>query len=395
MGRGKRGPAARWVVVYLVLAWGVPASGADLEPLLARIKAVGREGAGNADAARAWRELARAGPDALPAIFAALDDAGPVAANWLRTAVDSIAEGALAAGRPLPAARLEAFVKDTRHAGRARRLAYEWLVRVDPGAPDRLLPGMLHDPGAELRRDAVARVLDEAQALLDKGKRAAASAAFRKALSGACEKDQVDRIAEKLKPLGVAVDPARHLGFVRHWLLAAPFDNSGGAGFRTAFPPEKQVDPAATYAGKGGARVSWIVYTTHDSYGIVDLNKALGKHNGGTAYAFAAIDSPVLRPVQVRAGCVTALKIFLNGKDLFGREEYHHGMRMDQHVAFGTLRAGRNELLVKVCQNEQTEDWAQQWQFQVRLCDEAGAAVPFTVTATKPPAERTEEEGRR
>src|SRR5262249_57277768 len=113
--------------------------------------------------------------------------------------------------------RLAAFVKETRHAGRARRLAYEWLVRADPGAPGRLLPGMLHDPGGELRRDAVALAIDKAQALLDKGDRDAATAAFREALSGACDKDQVELLVQRLKPLGVEVDTAGHLGFVRRW----------------------------------------------------------------------------------------------------------------------------------------------------------------------------------
>jgi hypothetical protein len=372
-------------VACLLLAWAGSAAGAGVEPLLARIKAVGREGAGNVEAARAWSDLVRQGPEALPAVLAALDDADPTAANWLRTAVDTIAERALAAGRPLPAARLEAFVKDTRHAGRARYLAYEWLVRVDPGAPGRLLPGMLHDPGAELRRDAVAVVFDQAQALLDKGDRAAATAAYRRALAAAGEPDQVERIAQKLKALGVTVDPARQLGFVRRWLLAAPFDNTGEAGFAKAFPPEKKVDPAATYPGKGGARVSWVEHATQDPYGLVDLNKVLGHQKGVVAYAFAVIDPPAARPVQVRAGSVTAVKVFLNGKEVLGRDEYHHGMRMDQYVATGALRAGRNELLLKVCQNEQTEDWAQEWKFQVRLCDEAGAAVPFTVAEDSPP----------
>jgi hypothetical protein len=378
----------------LLLAWG-PAVAADIQPLLARIKAVGREGTGNVEAGRAWGELTRAGPDALPAILAAMDDANPTATNWLRTAVDSIAERERDAGRPLPAEALETFVKDTRHAGRPRRLAYEWLARVDPTAPDRLLPGMLHDPGAELRRDAVGRAIDQAQALLDRGDRDVARDAFRHALSGACEKDQVEAIAQKLKPLGVTVDPASHLGFVRRWLLASPFDSTGGTGFARAFPPEEKVDPAATYPGKGGAPARWVEHVTEDPYGIVDLNKALGKQKGVVAYAFAVIESPTARPVEVRAGCVTALKLFLNGKEIFGREEYHHGMTMDQHVGFGRLRAGRNELLVKVCQNEQTDDWAQDWKFQVRLCDQAGAAVPFTVAEDSPPRHKEHKGGSR
>jgi hypothetical protein len=48
---------------------------------------------------------------------------------------------------------------------------------------------------------------------------------------------------------------------------------------------------------------------------------------------------------------------------------------MDQHVGRGTLKAGRNEILVKVCQNEQTDSWAQQWSFQLRVTDALGGAV--------------------
>src|SRR5947209_3420740 len=112
MRERRRGGAAGLAVVCSLAACGLAAAGGDVDALVSRIKAVGPEGAGNAEAGRAWRELARQGPDALPAILAAMDDADPTAANWLRTAVDGIAEHALASGRPLPAARLEAFVKD-------------------------------------------------------------------------------------------------------------------------------------------------------------------------------------------------------------------------------------------------------------------------------------------
>jgi hypothetical protein len=56
-------------------------------------------------------------------------------------------------------------------------------------------------------------------------------------------------------------------------------------------------------------------------------------------------------------------------------------MRMDQHVGAGVLHAGRNEILVKICQNEQTEDWAQSWSFQLRVCDASGVAVQLNAVA--------------
>ena len=150
-----------------------------------------------------------------------------------------------------------------------------------------------------------------------------------------------------------------------------------------AAPIRESQGPLEQFIEKSGAKLRWTEFTTPDPYGVVDLNKALGAYKGVVAYAFAAVRSPRERPVQVRVGSANAVQIFLNGQRLFAREEYHHGMRMDQHVAPATLKAGRNELLVKVCQNEQMEDWAQEWNLQLRLCDAVGEAVPFTVVSVR------------
>ncbi len=49
---------------------------------------------------------------------------------------------------------------------------------------------------------------------------------------------------------------------------------------------------------------------------------------------------------------------------------------MDQHVAPVVLKPGRNVIVLKLCQNEQTESWAQKFSFNCRVCDELGGAVP-------------------
>ncbi len=365
-----------------VLASPAPAAPEEVPALLASIKKVGREGAGSEEAARAWKKLVAQGPAVLPAVLAAMDDNAPLASNYLRTAVDAIGEKAVKGGPGLSKAELEKFVAQTKRARAARRLAYEWLVKIDKSAPDRLLPGMLQDPSSELRRDAVARAMGEADKLFD-AKDGGAAAAYRKALAGACDKDQVDRIAGQLKELKEKVDLAAHFGFVKQWHLVGPFDNSKQNGFEVAYPPEKSVDLKASYKGKDGKEVRWSSTSTTDPYGLVDLNKALAKHKGAVAYAFAVVNSPAARPVEVRVGSITALKVFLNGKQVFAREEYHHGTEVDQYVARGQLKKGRNELLIKVCQNEQTEPWAQAWGLQARLCDAIGAAVPFAQPAPK------------
>jgi hypothetical protein len=363
----------------LWLALVVPALAEESEPkaLLARIRAVGREGAGNVEAARAWKTLVARGPAVLPDLLGAMDDDNLTVTNWVRAAVDTVAESAVKAGKPLPAAELEKFIADTSHSACARRLAYEWLVRIDAKTPQRLLPTMLRDPSPELRRDAVAAVETEAKALLAKDDKKGARTAFRTAFDAACDQDQVDALADRLKDLGEVVDKAAHFGVVRRWHLLASFDNHNGVGFEKVYPPEKGVDLSAGYRDRDDKEIRWKEQETANPYGELDLNKVIGKDKGAVAYAFAVIESPRKRTIQVRVGCINAVKVFLNGKEIFDREEYHHGMKMDQYTARGTLEVGRNELLLKVCQNEQKENWAQDWKFQARLCDFTGSAIRF------------------
>jgi hypothetical protein len=357
----------------------------DVRALLATIKTVGKEGVGNPSAAKAWQSLKLRGPDVLPAILAGFDDDNPVVTNWLRAAVDAIGERSVKDKKSLPAVELERFLLDTKNSAAGRRTAYEWLVRIDPSTTTRLRPRFLHDRSPELRRDAVAARMEAAKAALDKGDESGAIAALREALSGACDKDQVDDIAKQLKEHGVAVDLAAHFGFVCSWYLIAPFDNLKGGRFAVVYPPEKSVDLTASYKGKGGADCHWVRFTTDDPYGEVNLNKVLGKIKGAIAYARAVVLLPNERQAEIRVGCINAIKVFHNGKEVFSCEEYHHGTDMDQYVIPVTLKAGRNELLLKVCQNEQTDSWAQNWAFQARLCDSTGVAIPVTVEA-KPTA---------
>jgi len=376
-----RGSSAVLAGLAVAVCWAAAAEQPDATPaLLERIKKVGREGKNNVEAARAWKSLVQRGPAALPSILDAMDDDDLTSANWLRPAFDAIAEKALDAGK-LSKAELEKYVLDRKKPAGARRLAYEWLVRLDSEAPTRLLPDMLLDPSPELRRDAVALAVEKAGALVDEK---AAKQAYRKALAGASDQDQVEAIAKKLDKLGDKVDVAKHLGFVTSWHLVAPFDNEKNSGWDVAYPPEKgEVDLAATYAGKGGDKVEWKPFVTKQTFGMVDLNTALAKHKGAVAYAYAYVESPKEQTVEVRTGSITSLKIFVNGKQVFARDEYHHGMRYDQYAARATLKKGGNHILLKVCQNEQKEQWAQDWKFQLRLCGPAGLAVPFTQKAAK------------
>ena len=130
----------------------------------------------------------------------------------------------------------------------------------------------------------------------------------------------------------------------------------------------------ADYPGKD-ATVKWHNFVTSDDYGQVDLNKAIGKDMGAAAYAAAEFTSDRERLVEFRLGTENACRLWLNGKLLVTSAVYHSNTSMDQFVGRGTLKAGRNVILIKICQNEQTEDWAQVWQFQLRVCDATGKAI--------------------
>ena len=104
--------------VRLTVPAGKGAKAADVAALITRVKAVRREGEGGPEAADAFRELVRLDAATLPQLLGALDDAHPSASHFLRSAVDQIGEAAQAK-KTLPAKDLEAFVRDTKHAGKA------------------------------------------------------------------------------------------------------------------------------------------------------------------------------------------------------------------------------------------------------------------------------------
>jgi hypothetical protein len=89
---------------------------------------------------------------------------------------------------------------------------------------------MLDDPSVEFRRDAVARLLNEAAALTGGGKNdaptAPALALYRKALSASRDFDQVQAIVKVLEAAGQKVDVQGHLGLITRWKLIGPFDNT-------------------------------------------------------------------------------------------------------------------------------------------------------------------------
>lgn len=368
------------ITMAFALGWSlvseVHAQGVDVPKLAEKVKAIGSEGKGHADAVAAIAALQKADAKQLPAILAAMDGANPLALNWFRVCAESVAGRA---GKDLPQKELEAFLKVTNHHPRARRLAYELLAKADASVEGRLIPQMLDDPSLELRRDAVAMAIQKAETLATDGKKTEAAEALLAVFAKSRDIDQIDAIAKRAKELGgddfaKRIDIAGHLGFLTRWRIIGPFENGSDKGWDVAYEPEKTVDLTATYTGQKG-EVAWKEHTTADEWGTVDLNTFLDKHKGAIAYAVADFDSPKEQEVEIRYGCINATKLWLNGEFVTANHVYHAGTDVDQYSAKVKLKAGANRILLKIAQNEQTEPWAQRWQFQVRVCDAIGTPV--------------------
>ncbi|MFO1020125.1 MAG: hypothetical protein U0903_05440 [Planctomycetales bacterium] len=349
-------------------------SAADLNPLLETILTVDQQGKGHKAAVAALKELEQQPAAALPTILAAFDKSNPVSENWLRGAVETIFDRALKTKQEIPRDQLEAFVLDSTHSAHARRLAYEWLLKSDPGLADRLIPKMLNDPSVEFRRDAVQRLIDQGKKEQTAMKKEEAIRLYEQAFAAARDPDQMDALFDTLKELGKPVNLQRQLGLITKWHIIGPFDHRKGIGFDKVYPPETEIDLKKTYPGLMGD-VAWVQKESTDKHGVLNIATLFAPHKGAVMYATQTFNADKDRDVEIRLGTPNGWKLWVNGKLVFAHEEYHRSMRLDQFQVRTHLHAGPNQILLKVCQNEQTEDWAQRYQFQLRVCDLTGGAI--------------------
>ncbi|MCH2210570.1 MAG: hypothetical protein MK110_04665 [Fuerstiella sp.] len=329
------------------------------------------QGATGATAAQAaFRTVTSAGAENLIPILDGFQGATKIGGNWLRSAFETIAAAEIDAGHDLPADRLTGFIQDVSNEPSARRLAYEWLLQQDQTLKQRIIPGLLQDANPDFRRDAVAMLIDQAET----AETQLALELYRQALKGAVHDDQVKTIAAALESAGEPVDLQMHFGFVSEWKIVGPFDNREMKGYAVAYPPESEFDLTAVYDGQFDT-VRWQNIATDDDYGIVNIAEQIENYKGAVMYAVTIFRSSAARDVEFRLGTPNAWKLWLNGELMFEREEYHRGTQMDQYRVPVSLRSGGNTILLKICQDEDEQNWAQRYQYQLRVSDSSGAAI--------------------
>jgi hypothetical protein len=134
------------------------------------------------------------------------------------------------------------------------------------------------------------------------------------------------------------------------WYYAGPFDNSDRQAFDTAFPPEKKVDLAATYAGRRGATVRWREFKDFRPGTVVDLQALFPRDRTDAAvYLYHEFESARDFSLPLSLGSDDTLSVFFNGERVL-HENHQRGAAPDQDRVDLQVKAGTNRLLIKVCQ---------------------------------------------
>jgi hypothetical protein len=369
-------------VAILLQGISVTRAGDATADALNEIRAAAERGPASSPAATAaWDKLVTRGPGALPRILEAMDTPDTVVANWLRTAFDCIvAQDRKRGGQSIDMDALLAFVKESKHQGRSRRLALEVVEESRPGTLARVIPGRLGDP--EFGYDAVDLLAKEADELARAGQKEKAGALYRRAFEACRDVPQAQRLAQGMLAVGHKADLTRHFGFLTDWFVVGPFNAHGKQGFQSVYPPEQQVDLAAEYPGKDGA-VRWKRYGVREApaaaparIALVNLLEPLGRSDDAVAFAYTAFTLPAAREVEFRGAADDNFTVWVNGQRAFGFEEYRNGIRLDRHRFRARLPAGVNRVLVKICQAPADPTSNEpNWEFILRLVDIQGNGI--------------------
>lgn len=339
------------------------------QELINALTKVSSKGTGNEEAVRAWSGVNKLNASSVPQLLKAMNQANDLGDNWIRSAISEIMDRE---GSDFPKDEILSFLRNDANTGSSRKLAFEIIREKKPSLAKDLTPKFIDDREPSLRRLAVGDLLELARKT-DESK--LAKALYEKALSKGREVDQIKEARDALEKSGEKIDLQALMGFLVKWDTIGPFDNTGRKGFGKEYPPESKIDLQATYKGKN-EKAKWSAFSTPDPFGMLNVNLQYGEIKEVLAYAHTTFESGAVQPAQFRIGSKNAWKLWLNGELLFARDEYHRGKtRVDQFIIGGQLKKGTNVILVKVCQNEQTQSWTKQWEFCLRITDLSGTAL--------------------
>jgi putative membrane-bound dehydrogenase-like protein len=211
--------------------------------------------------------------------------------------------------------------------------------------PDlRALPIFLHslaDRSPELRRSsavAISRIRDEAVPVLER-------LAVRKELPSAAL-PELRRIYSSVRP-------------IMNWHVLGPLPIKTDAPFTLG----EAVDLKTTYPGYEAEPIAWKPAHAKDEKGEVDLGEVFKNGVNVAAYAYAEVESPLVRRAQLAVGSDDTLTVWVNGEQVY---DFQDRRSFDPETAHASapLVKGKNRVVVK--------------------CGNIGGAWQFSVAMTSP-----------
>ena len=160
--------------------------------------------------------------------------------------------------------------------------------------------------------------------------------------------------------------------FPQEWNVSAPFPGGVGNGYGAVYPPERGVDLNGKYPGSGGKEVAWAKIKAN---GAVWLHEKYPPANDCVAYAHVYVKSPSERDVTGLVSTDDSGKLFVNGELVWGVTGINE-VQVDRWPVPIHLKAGWNDVLIKVCQNSGA------WGYVFRINDPKAELV-YSTTKTE------------
>jgi len=154
--------------------------------------------------------------------------------------------------------------------------------------------------------------------------------------------------------LGAGTKPLSKLGAGK-WYYAGPFDNTAEKGFDAVYPPEKEIDLKKQYTGKNNEKVEWKEGNFKDGE-VNDLSLFKPECNDNSCvYVYRELTTGGPMDLPVGLSSDDTLTVWLNGQKVLAQNVYR-GCTPEETQLKLSLRAGKNALLMKICQG--SGSWA-------------------------------------
>ena len=165
------------------------------------------------------------------------------------------------------------------------------------------------------------------------------------------------------------------LGFLRAFRVAGSFDNDQNKGWSTAYPPEKDGDPATSWPGMR-VPVRFRPIEARSLDGAIPLGDALSPAESAVAYVETYLHAERATSVDLRLTTTSGVKVFHNGKQVASDEKIFREA-LDNVIVRLTLAPGQNRVMVKSAHQRGP------WRLSARLTDPTtGAVVALRSSAT-------------